>query len=79
MVKKMLKVQVIEKNVQPDVQKFSRWKTGLEDFGNNRDLCSRLPLTRVRKAKHFVLVIGDKKFRKDTYEQEQVRGARARV
>jgi hypothetical protein len=75
----MLKVQVFAKNVQQDVRPFSRWKTSVEDFGK-RDLCSRLPSTRVRLAKHSMLVLANRKFPKVVYhEQEPVRGARARV
>ena len=76
----MSKVQVFAKNVkQKVVRKFSRWKTGLEDFGN-RGLCSRLRSTLVREADFSALVLSGRTYPKVVYhEQEQVRGARARV
>ena len=75
---KMSKVQVIANNVRQGVQEFFRAKTRKEDF-NYLPRNSRLPLARVREVEVSKVVWAGKSFPRYAYEQEQVRGARARV
>ena len=75
----MSQAQVFAKNVRNGAQEFFRVKTREEDFGAYLPINSRLPPARVRAVAFSTVALGGRKFKRSDYEQEPVRGARARV